>query len=78
MLSMIRQLADLLSRRERLQLAGLCVATLVAAFLEMISVAAILPFLSVAADPGRIETNAWLSWAYDSLPSPGRRCTRCW
>jgi ATP-binding cassette, subfamily B, bacterial PglK len=67
MLSMIRQLADLLSRRERLQLAGLCVATLVAAFLEMISVAAILPFLSVAADPGRIETNAWLSWAYDSL-----------
>ena len=62
-----RKIIDLLSRRERLHLGLLFVAVLVMAFLEMISVASVLPFLSVAADPGKIQTNEWLSWAYESF-----------
>jgi ATP-binding cassette, subfamily B, bacterial PglK len=62
-----RKLVDLLSRRERTYLGLLFAAVLVMAFLEMISVASVLPFLSVAADPGKIQTNPWLRWAYDSF-----------
>ena len=58
---------DLLSRRERAQLALLFVAVLVMAFLEVVSVASVLPFLSVAADPGRIQSNEWLRWAFEGL-----------
>ena len=47
------KILELLSRRERLHLGLLFVAVLVMAFLEMISVASVLPFLSVAADPAR-------------------------
>jgi ATP-binding cassette subfamily C protein len=62
-----RKIIDLLSRRERLRLGLLFAAVLVMAFLEMISVASVLPFLSVAADPGKIQTTPWLTWAYDSF-----------
>ena len=62
-----RKLVDLLSRRERMQLGLLFAAVLIMAFLEMISVASVLPFLSVAADPGKIQSNPWLSWAYDGF-----------
>jgi ATP-binding cassette, subfamily B, bacterial PglK len=62
-----QKIVDLLSRRERMHLGLLFVAVLVMAFLEMISVASVLPFLSVAADPGKIQTDPWLSWTYDSL-----------
>ena len=62
-----RKLVDLLSRRERMHLGLLFLAVLVMAFLEMISVASVLPFLSVAADPGKVQTNPWLSWAYDNF-----------
>jgi ATP-binding cassette, subfamily B, bacterial PglK len=62
-----RKMIDLLSPRERLHLALLFGAVLVMAFLEVISVASVVPFLSVAADPDRIHANAWLSWAYETL-----------
>ena len=48
------KLLELLSHRERLHLGLLFIAVLVMAFLEMISIASVLPFLSVAADPGKI------------------------
>ena len=60
-----RKLIELLSPRERLLLGFLFAALLVVACLEMISVASVLPFLSVAADPGRIHSNEWLAWIYD-------------
>ena len=66
-MTVLRKLIDLLSYRERVQLGLLFVAVLVMAFLEMVSVASVLPFLSVASDPSRIQTNEWLRWAYDSL-----------
>jgi ATP-binding cassette, subfamily B, bacterial PglK len=65
MLDVCKKLSALLSRRERLELGLLAVAVLVMAFLEMTSVAALLPFLSVAADPTKVHSNAWLAWAYD-------------
>ena len=62
-----RKLIELLSARERLLLVILFAALLMVACLEMVSVASVLPFLSVAADPTLIQSNAWLAWAYDLL-----------
>jgi ATP-binding cassette, subfamily B, bacterial PglK len=71
MLDTARKIFALLSRRERIQLGLLFGAMVVVAFLEMASVAAVLPFLSVAADPTRIETNELLRWAYETLGFAG-------
>jgi ABC-type multidrug transport system fused ATPase/permease subunit len=65
--SIARKMLALLSRRERLQLVLLFALVLINAVLEMISVASVLPFLSVAANPSRIKTNAWLSWSYEAF-----------
>ncbi len=67
MLQIFRKLFDLLDRRERLQLGLLCVAVLLMAVLELVGIAAIVPFLSLAADPAQLEDNAWLARAYDAL-----------
>lgn len=67
MLTIACKVLALLSRRERIQLVLLFMAVLVTAFLELVSIAAVLPFLSVAADPTQVQENAWLSWAYESL-----------
>jgi len=61
------KLIALLDRRERLRLALLLGAVIVTAFLQMASIAAVLPFLSVAADPELIGKHHWLAWAYDRL-----------
>lgn len=66
-MNVVRKLIDLMSPRERMHFAILFVLVLVMAFLEMLSVASVLPFLSVAADPSLIQTNAWLSWVYESF-----------
>jgi ABC-type multidrug transport system fused ATPase/permease subunit len=66
-MSVLRKMIDLLSRRERMHLGVLFLAMLVMAFLETVSVASVLPFLSVAADPDRIQSNAWLRWSYDAF-----------
>jgi ATP-binding cassette, subfamily B, bacterial PglK len=66
MLVTARKVFVLLSRRERLRLGLLALAVLITAFLEMVNVAAILPFLSVAADPTQVQRNVWLAWAYES------------
>jgi len=67
MLQIFRKLFDLLDRRERLQLGLLSVAVLLMAVLELVGIAAIVPFLSLAADPAQLEENAWLAQAYDTL-----------
>lgn len=66
MLGTARKLFSLLSRREQIQLGLLFIAVLVMAFIEMVSIAAVLPFLSVAADPAQVHSNAWLNWAYEA------------
>jgi ATP-binding cassette subfamily C protein len=60
-------LLELLTPPQRVRLAILASAMLVSAFLEMLSVASVLPFLTVAADPARIQSNPWLSWSYQTF-----------
>ncbi len=67
MVQMFRKIFDLLDRRERLHLGLLCLAVLLMAVLELLGIAAIVPFLSLASDPAQIEQNAWLARAYDTL-----------
>jgi ABC-type multidrug transport system fused ATPase/permease subunit len=60
----IKKLLDLLSPSERKR-AGLLLGMILAmAFLDMLGVASILPFIAVLANPSLVETNPMLSWAY--------------
>jgi ATP-binding cassette subfamily C protein len=63
-MEVIRAFVELLTPRERRNLYLLFGAVLVMAGLEVVSVASIMPFLSVAAEPGSVHENAYLSWAY--------------
>ncbi len=58
---------ELLTPRERRNLYLLFGAVLVMAGLEVVSVASIMPFLSVAADPASVHENVYLHWAYETL-----------
>ena len=60
----LKKLFSLLTKDERRHLSYLFVAVLVMAGLEVVSVASIMPFLSVASDPSAIRNNAYLEWAY--------------
>jgi len=66
-MDVIRTLFELLTPRERRNLYLLFGAVLVMAGLEVISVASIMPFLSVAADPASVHENVYLSWAYETF-----------
>ena len=66
-MNVIKKLFDLLTWRERCNLYMLFTAVFIMAGLEVASVAAILPFLSVAADPSSIQESAQLAWAYDTF-----------
>jgi len=64
-MDVLRKLYSLLNRRERRNLFLVFGAVLVMAGLQVLSVASIMPFLSVAANPSSIQNNAYLSWAYN-------------
>jgi ATP-binding cassette subfamily C protein len=61
----IKLFFELLTARERRYLYLLFGAVLVMAGLEVVSVASIMPFLSVAADPASVQENVYLSWAFE-------------
>jgi ATP-binding cassette subfamily C protein len=63
----IKRLFDLLTPQERLKLYLLFVAVVIMAGLEVVSVASIMPFLSVASDPASIQENRYLKWAFDTF-----------
>ena len=67
MIAIFKKFDALLTRRERRNLYLLFVAVVVMASLEVVSVASIMPFLSVAADPGIIQQNEYLLWAYETF-----------
>jgi ATP-binding cassette, subfamily B, bacterial PglK len=67
------KLYDLLSPRERQRAMLLFGMILVMGLVEMTSVASILPFLAVLANPGIIETNASLAFLYDTLGFESRQ-----
>ena len=62
--NLFRQLAGLLNRRERRLAAVLLCAMVVEAGFELVGIASVLPFMSVAADPGMVHRNEWLARAY--------------
>lgn len=64
MIRTYRLIWQILMPRERLAFLGVMAMVLVMSFFEMIGVAAILPFLQVLADPGAIESNPVLAWAW--------------
>ncbi len=66
MIGVYRQLFDLLDPAERRQFYGLLVLVIVMALIDLVGVAAVLPFLAVASDPARIHTNSVLSWLYET------------
>jgi ABC-type multidrug transport system fused ATPase/permease subunit len=61
----IKKLLDLLSPSERKRAGVLMGMILVMAFLDMLGVASILPFIAVLANPSLVETNPMLSWGYN-------------
>lgn len=66
-MDVLRKLYALLTRRERRNLYLLFGAVLIMAGLQVVSVASIMPFLSVASDPSTVQENAYLSWAYTTF-----------
>ena len=59
-MEILRTFFDLLTPREKRNLGLLFVAVVIMAGLEVVSVAAIMSFLSVAADPASVPENAYL------------------
>ena len=66
-MEILRTFFDLLTSREKRNLGLLFVAVVIMAGLEVVSVASIMPFLSVAADPASVQENVYLSWVYEAL-----------
>jgi ATP-binding cassette, subfamily B, bacterial PglK len=63
----IRKILDLLTPNERRRAYLLLGMILVMALLDTIGVASILPFLAVLGNPEVVQTNLWLSMAYERL-----------
>ena len=66
-MDILKTFFELLTPRERRNLYLLFGAVLVMAGLEVVSVASIMPFLSVAADPASVHENVYLRWAYETF-----------
>lgn len=67
MLNLLRQLRDILDRRERRRALVLLALSLIVGFFESTRVASIAPFIAVLADPDIVQTNQYLSAVYDWL-----------
>lgn len=78
MIELYRKLLGLLDRGEKRQFALLVVMIIAMGLLDVIGVAAVLPFLSVLADPTYIHENRILSWAYDTTGAPDDRTFLMW
>lgn len=66
-MSIVKKVFDLLTQRERRDLYFLFVAVFVMAGLEVVSVASIMPFLSVASEPAMVKENKYLYWIYTTF-----------
>lgn len=64
MVSMFRKMFQILTRRERWSFLVLMVLVTGMATLDVLGVASIMPFLTLAANPNVITTNRWLAMAY--------------
>jgi ABC-type multidrug transport system fused ATPase/permease subunit len=67
MLQVYRSLLALLTPPERRRFYLLVVLVMIMGLVQMVSVASIIPFLAVLADPAIIERDARLAWAYSTF-----------
>lgn len=67
MIATYRKIFDLLTPRERRRFFFLLLMILVMSLLDVAGVASIIPFLAVLGDPEVIQTNAYLSFAYNQF-----------
>lgn len=72
MLTFYRRILALLLPHERRRFWMLGVLIVGMAFIELLGVASIMPFLAVLAEPRIVETNAYLAWAYGLFEFPDR------
>ena len=64
MFTVLGKMLDLFSPRQKRQLYYLWAAMVIKAFLEMVGIASILPFMSVVANPEVVNTNRWMKQIY--------------
>jgi len=64
MLKTAKKISALLTTKDRQRMLWISCAILVMAFIEVIGVASIMPFMAVLASPELIESNRWLQWVY--------------
>ncbi len=67
MLSNLRKLKDIFTRREQLQLIGLLFAIIAMSFLQAIGIASVLPFIALIMEPNMIFDNYWLNLIFETL-----------
>ena len=64
---MLKKILSLLTPKERRRAYLLLIMILIMAFLEMVGVASVMPFVSVLANPEVVQTNVYLAAVYDYL-----------
>lgn len=67
MIEIIKQIFQLLSPSERVQVYWCFLAMLLMAIVDVIGVASIMPFIAVVADPDAITHHAKIAWLYNKL-----------
>ena len=67
MFKVYRALVEVLDKKERKQALYVLLLTIMVAFIEVLGVASIMPFMAVVANPEVIQTNLILSFVYEML-----------
>ena len=78
MLAELRKLRGLLEKRDVLQFGLVFGAILITALLEVVGIAAVLPFMRLVAEPETLHTNAWLSQLYARGDFASERALLIW
>jgi len=67
MIRVIKQVLELLTRRERRRLYLLFLAMIISGIIEVVGIASIMPFLSLITNPGLVQDNQILNWFFTTL-----------
>ena len=67
MLSTIKKIRAILTRREKLQVGALLVAIIIMAFSQAVGVASVMPFIGLVMEPNLVYENRWLFFVYDTF-----------
>ncbi len=64
-MNLITEIISLLNKRQLKSLVSLQFLIIVMSFTELVGIASILPFMTIATDPGAIETNEYIKYFYE-------------